>query len=384
MYKITVELLRVRCRDTESLTVSDKFAMAGLVFAEDPKLPGGSSPFAYHMRINDGEERALGSKHTVFTPNPAVGIALTAFDVDDNADLDAFNNDALMGGSVVGSILGIIGTWAPPFLIASGITFAVSGAIWAAVDAATTLDKNDRLVDYSKIIPVAAGGVGHPAVTNHNVDFSKSDSTGYSDWDYSVDMRITCEPVPSNAVSLDGQPAETFRQRSRFAAENDAIAALPNFHHAKYGRTVVGGAMLLRSAQAEWRDVPLSELGNPDLDDFGQRMRSTQDYAIRNGFVGGFPNFHHGDYGNGIVCGTILLGANCVQWRDLPWSEIGSPGLSDIGARFRGVHDWAVRNLYAGGFPNMYHGDTPGGRVAGVILLKAGVGEWHDVPIRVE
>ena len=129
--------------------------------------------------------------------------------------------------------------------------------------------------------------------------------------------------------------------------------------------------------------MPLAELGNPSLDDFEQRMRATQDYAISQGFVGGFPNFYHADYGHGIVCGTILLGADSAQWRDLPWSEIGNPSFGDIGARFRGVFDWALVNFYAGGFPNFYHADKPGGRVAGAILLKPGVGEWHDVPISI-
>jgi hypothetical protein len=41
------------------------------------------------------------------------------------------------------------------------------------------------------------------------------------------------------------------------------------------------------------------------------------DYARRNGFVGGYPNFYHADYGRGVVCGTILLKESGAQWRDV-------------------------------------------------------------------
>jgi hypothetical protein len=62
--------------------------------------------------------------------------------------------------------------------------------------------------------------------------------------------------------------------------------------------------------------VPLAELGN-NLNDIGARFRGTHDYATRNGFVGGFPNMFHADYGNGIVCGTILLKQNVAEWHDV-------------------------------------------------------------------
>jgi len=58
---------------------------------------------------------------------------------------------------------------------------------------------------------------------------------------------------------------------------------------------------------SEWRDVPASELGNPPPDDVGARFRATNDYAAKNGFVGGFPNFHEADYGQGTVYDTILI-----------------------------------------------------------------------------
>ena len=51
--------------------------------------------------------------------------------------------------------------------------------------------------------------------------------------------------------------------------------------------------------------------------DVGARFRATNDWAVRNGFAGGFPNFHQADYGQGTVYGTILFRHGRIQWRDV-------------------------------------------------------------------
>ena len=80
------------------------------------------------------------------------------------------------------------------------------------------------------------------------------------------------------------------------------------------------------------------------------------------------------------MCGTILLRGNDYEWRDVTFSEIGNPSVDDIGARFRGVSDWAVGKGFLGAFPNFYHADYPTvGRVGGTILIKMSAGEWRDV-----
>jgi hypothetical protein len=171
----------------------------------------------------------------------------------------------------------------------------------------------------------------------------------------------------------------------------DFVGGFPNFYEATNGRDHVGGTIFVKRAAAEWRDIPLTELGNVTLDDFGERMRATNTYAARNGFVGGFPTFFHADYGNGIVCGTILLKAGCAEWRDVPLADLGTPSLDDFEARFRATQDYAIRNGFVGGFPNMFHAeksistiaDITGRKrriiVCGTVLLKTGFAEWRDV-----
>ena len=51
--------------------------------------------------------------------------------------------------------------------------------------------------------------------------------------------------------------------------------------------------------------------------DFGTRFRAVNDYASRNGFLSGFPNFHKADYGQGVVYGTILIKSEASIWKDI-------------------------------------------------------------------
>lgn len=186
-----------------------------------------------------------------------------------------------------------------------------------------------------------------------------------------------------------GRPSEQeeamnmFRVVAREATNQGFIGTFPNFYTAVYGLRHVAGTIFVKISAAEWRDVPLTDLGNPSLDDFGGRFRGTQEYATRNGFIGGFPNFFHADYGKGIVCGTVLIKPEGGEWRDVPLSELGDHvSLSDIGQRFRGTQDYAGRNSFIGGFPNMFHADVSnrGAKLTncGTILLKRTAAEWQD------
>ncbi|MBL0153424.1 MAG: M12 family metallopeptidase [Chitinophagaceae bacterium] len=172
-----------------------------------------------------------------------------------------------------------------------------------------------------------------------------------------------------------------FRQKADIAGKEHFAGAFPNFHEAKAGINTVGGTIFIKSTVAVWQDVPLAQLGNPSIDDFAARMRATQNYAVANGYLGGFPTYHHANYGSGIVCGTVLLGPAAADWRDVPIAELGNPPLDDIGARFRSANDYAVRNGYLGGFPTFHHANYGSGIVCGIILIKKTAGEWRDVVI---
>ncbi|MES0335140.1 MAG: hypothetical protein SFH39_02105 [Candidatus Magnetobacterium sp. LHC-1] len=170
-----------------------------------------------------------------------------------------------------------------------------------------------------------------------------------------------------------------FRSTYDYVVEHGYVGGFTNFHQANYGKGIVNGTIFLKHEAAEWRDILASELGNPDVDDVGARFRSVYDYAIRHGYVGGFPNFHQANYGTGVVYGTILLKHEAAEWRDILASELGNPDADDVGARFRSVHDYAIRHGYVGGFPNFHQANYGTGVVYNAILLKHGAVECKDV-----
>lgn len=187
------------------------------------------------------------------------------------------------------------------------------------------------------------------------------------------------QQFPVVTISESDKAMQSFRHRADLAAKEGFAGAFPNFHEAQYGPNIVGGTIFLKHGMVDWRDIPHSWLGSPPLQDFGARMRATQQLATVLGYVGGYPNFHHANYGSGIVCGTMFLPNEIAEWRDVPWTELGSPPLDNIRARMTSANDYAFRNGFLGGFPTFFHADYGKGIVCGIILIKKEAGEWRDV-----
>jgi hypothetical protein len=159
----------------------------------------------------------------------------------------------------------------------------------------------------------------------------------------------------SPALSGGAKAAQMFRSRAALATAAGFVGAFPNFYWVHRGLGFVSGTVFLRRTGAEWRDVPLAELGNVALEDFEGRMKATNVYAKDKGFEGGFPNYFHADYGHGIVCGTILLKSGAAEWRDVRLAELKNPALDDIEARFKATQDYARKHDFEGGFPDFFH-----------------------------
>jgi len=186
---------------------------------------------------------------------------------------------------------------------------------------------------------------------------------------------VSRQPIPKEHTMSD----VLFRRVNDYASVNGFVGGFTNFHQADYGCGLVRGTLLLRPRFAQGRDVLASEMGNPANADWGARFRAANDYAYRNGFVGGFPNFHQADYGNGLVYGTMLLPATAAEGRDVSAAVLGNPPANDIGARFRAANDYAVLSGFATGFPNFHQADHGQGLVYGTILLKHAAVEVRDV-----
>lgn len=173
--------------------------------------------------------------------------------------------------------------------------------------------------------------------------------------------------------------AHRFRETSDYAWAHRFLSGFPNFHEADYGQGVVYGTFLLGSDVADWRDLRAADLGSPPAGDVGARFRATNDWAHRNGYLSGFPNFHQADYGAGTVYGSVLIKQGAAEWRDIPARDLGSPPDHDVPARFRATSDWAARNGFAAGFPNFHQADHGSGTVYGTILFPHGRVQWRDV-----
>lgn len=391
-YTIEVTLENLICRDTESILYPDKFALAGAVFT-DSDSAGVVFPL---MHISSGGKRELQTLIFSGVSDVAkVGLVLQAWDIDENESWIENKDGIVTAATAIAQGVKLV----PKYGTILGLVLdGVNEVVPRVVDQFVEWDKNDQLLSYSSWVDLPVQGAFVPSTKNFSIDFKREDWLDYSGYDYSLEISVRSAWTPSfgdikKPPSSSKSAMKDFRHRADIAAKEEEFAgAFPNFYRAKYGENIVGGTIFLRSNASEWRDISLHQLGNPSLEDFAARMRATQDYAIQQGFAGGFPNFYHAKkyrYQGGFgwdsqfepvtVCGTVLIGYSSATWRDVPLVELGNPPLDDIGARFKATHDYAVKNGFLGGFPNFYHADYGNGIVCGTLLIEKSAGEWRDV-----
>ncbi|MCI0711881.1 MAG: hypothetical protein L0154_17120 [Chloroflexi bacterium] len=170
-----------------------------------------------------------------------------------------------------------------------------------------------------------------------------------------------------------------FREVQRYASVHGFVAGFPNFHEADYGDGVVYGTIFLRDTEVEWRDVPRSEYRVFHIEDVPGLFRAANDYAVRQGYPAAFPNCEQADHGQGVVYGTILMKPGTTEWRDVPRTDLGNPQIDDVPAMMRAANDYSSREGFAAGFPTFHQANYGQGVVYGIVLLKPGVSIWRDV-----
>lgn len=399
MYSVNVILRNLICFDTESIHSSDKFALSGAIRGRSVEPVGIYLPT---MRINDNESRSIDQAYSLFTDEPRIEISLAAWDIDEGDSWKESEDDIKTAVNLIKEAVKLIPAYGQT---ASTAISVVSKAVIGAIDLFNDWDKDDLLLEHNETVNLTNSSPYVMNSTTRKIHFSGGDPSGYSSWEYELEVEIQHTWQPSlfpqtPPASAGARAAQVFRMRSTLATASGFLGAFPNFYSAPRGLGFVSGTIFVTGAAAEWRDVPLTELGDVSLDDFEGRMRATNAYAAKKGFVGGFPNYFHADYGHGIVCGTILLKTEAAEWRDVPLSDLGNPALHDFEARFRATHDYASRNGFVSGFPNLFHAEKPArdfrtGRpirqvVCGTVLLRpdfidfqtgrrSRVAEWRDV-----
>jgi hypothetical protein len=263
--------------------------------------------------------------------------------------------------------------WGVPFYGAPIITVGVSRNDPGNSDAFVTPDQRPPVLE---IVPTSRTENGNEGALAQAAEiapyvfaipwsfFSNAEESTHPRVSFTVRPRgngQTRSPLtfPSGLPSRQQTAMEAFRNRTLTAPAMGFVAGFPTFHEQVQGRNHLSGTVFVTHASADWRDVPLVELGNVSLDDFAGRMRASNTWASQHGYIGGFPTFFHADYGSGIVCGTTLIKAAGAEFRDISLLELGSPSLDDFEARFRATQDYALREGFVGGFPTLFHAKVP-------------------------
>lgn len=366
MFTLTVQLLEVGCIKTESIHSSDKFVLNGVLYTEEGATVGVALPI---IRINDGERRDL-SRYT-FTLRSAhrvVNIALAGWDIDQN---DSWTDNEQTLAGIAGAIATGVGAINP---LIGGIVQAGATVTRLVTDMFVGWDKNDHLFDYRE--KASPGGMAFG-----NVSFTETYSPNFrgpsaiADANYYLRLRV--DSSPDDEADQPHRPdfAQTFRWANEKASSDGFLGAFPTgVERTRDNGSIWMPCVCFSGDQAEWRDVPMRELKEAPLDDFGARMRAAQDYAGLNSIRAGFPNYFDAQYAE-HVCGTLLLKDAVAEWRDVSRvSELGNAPLDDIGRRFRESFNYASRQGFVGAYPNMYSAIYNGNEVCGTILIKPGGG----------
>lgn len=190
------------------------------------------------------------------------------------------------------------------------------------------------------------------------------------------------EPPRSEGLTMatDAEIGQRFRLATDYARRNGFAAGFPNFHRAKQSDRIVYGHFLLRDAVVRWRDVPASEFPRQDA---GSRLSRSHDYAQQHGYQHGFPTFHSADYGRGAVFGTNLIVHGTCTFRDVPTAELGlgnsNPNAITRDRWFTHIHDYSWRSGFRAGMPSGHYDRKGSTWVIGVFLFPYEKVEWRDI-----
>jgi M6 family metalloprotease-like protein len=176
-------------------------------------------------------------------------------------------------------------------------------------------------------------------------------------------------------------PDRRFQLVHDFAVSQGFVSGFPDFHEADHGQGVVGSVYLLPASAAEAREVPHDIFGEVDIGNVPALFRAAASYAAGQGYVGAYPNCHEQDYGGGPVYGVIMLKNGMAEQRNVPGATLGDPVVNDTGAVMMAVSDYAAAQGFAAGFPTFNVGPPHGAKNYAAVLVQAGNAQRREVRI---
>ncbi len=192
---------------------------------------------------------------------------------------------------------------------------------------------------------------------------------------YSKAQETTWRDVPANELNgvaindLQGRMRESMAYATRYGFG----AGVPTFENGTQNGQIVYGTVLIPKKYVEFKDIPQSELGNVDLNNFQERVRQSMTWAANHGYAAGIPTFYHADHGRGIVCGTILFKPESVTFRDVQQSRMEMINRNEAGTAgwVRSVVRYAAKIGQVGAFPTFHQATySDKGLVYGVVFFK--------------
>jgi hypothetical protein len=179
--QVRIELLDVKCGNTEDVTGADEFYIVGAMSDGTNTKAALTSPIS----INDGQTKSFPwNQQVIFDANVPQGVTvrggLKAFDEDLAKDWSKYGPTV---NKISAKVIEKIAEYKHPYAVKAAV---ILGAGLIGFNIGAYLDKDDELGKLElNVSPIG------PNVEEKTWRFRKSDWTGYSSWDYTVRYRIT-------------------------------------------------------------------------------------------------------------------------------------------------------------------------------------------------
>jgi hypothetical protein len=180
MVKMKIELIDVKCRDTEDVTGADHFYIVGALVGGGVTKPVLTKP----IKINDDQKKTFPAGQTVlFEGEVPQGQSV-------KGGIKAYDEDAAKDWAKYGSTITQISDAVSQALAKAGPTGVTAGKILSVatqgVGLLASLDKDDLLGTTE--LEISATG---PAFEERSWLLKKTGGIGWSTWDYTVRYRIS-------------------------------------------------------------------------------------------------------------------------------------------------------------------------------------------------
>lgn len=327
--RVRIELVDVVCRDTEDVTGADDFYLVGGVSTSDGKQV--RDVLTAPLHINDGQRKPFFPQDQIVfddmvDDSEVLGLGVQAFDEDGSKDwkkaADWSKDIAPYVGEGVKVIVDIFAS-SSKAKKAGAIADKVAKIATDAFGKLANLDKDDSLGTMKVVVPAAG-----PAVEERQAQFKHSDIWWYSDWDYTVNYRIT-RHEPSLLVNVTPSPLKpaTKTQITVKASDRDTLKLVA-------GKVLIDGKQVGTTGTAFPFQADQTTQGIIQAPDYvdtpfqimvSSTMTATVDPNPATPFVMSVVTVHATDPNGAPVAGSVIIDGVAIGATNQPFSYTYHP-----------------------------------------------------------